>query len=253
MSHHRLAAKGIHFSYPDGTHALRGVDFDIHHGESVALVGANGAGKTTLLSILNGVLTASRGEVIVGDLKLSPDTLTHARRTLGTVFQDPDDQLFMPSVYEDVAFGPMNFGMTEADCAALAQSCLEQVGAWHLKDRPPHHLSGGEKRRVAIAAVLSMSPDILLLDEPTTGLDPRGRRQIIRLLQGFDHSKLIVSHDLEMVLDLCPRVIVLCDGQVAADGLTHELLADQALLDRAGLEMPESLKPCTGCGRSLRP
>lgn len=252
MSHHRLAAKDVHFSYPDGTIALRGVDFEIHHGESVGLVGANGAGKTTLLSLLNGVLTPQKGEVIVGDLKLSPETLSHARRTVGTVFQDPDDQLFMPSVFEDVAFGPMNYGMTSDDCLPLAQSCLEQVGAWHLKDKPPHHLSGGEKRRVAIAAVLAMSPDILLMDEPSTGLDPKGRRQIISLLQGFTHSKLVVSHDLEMVLDLCPRVIVLCGGQVAADGPARNLLSDAALMDMAGLEVPESLKPCKSCGHAAR-
>lgn len=248
MSHHRLAAQGLRFSYPGGPEVLKGVDFEIRHGESVALVGANGAGKTTLLSLLNGVLAHNCGKIVVGDLVLGPAALVHARRTVGTVFQDPEDQLFMPTVYEDVAFGPMNLGMAPEDCLELAQSCLERVGAWHLKDRPPHHLSGGEKRRVAIAAVLAMSPDILLLDEPTTGLDPKGRRQVIDLLNGFTHSKLVVSHDLEMVLDMCPRTIMLCDGVVIADGPSESLLKDEVLLERTGLEKPESLKPCAVCG-----
>lgn len=249
MSHHRLAAQNLHFAYPGEEAVLKGVSFEIRHGESVAIVGANGAGKTTLLMHLNGVLQAGHGEVTVGDLKVSERTLPQVRRTVGTVFQDADDQLFMPTVLDDVAFGPLNAGLEEVDCKERARACLEQVGAWHLRDRPPHHLSGGEKRRVAIAAVLAMSPDILLLDEPTTGLDPKGRRQIIDLLRGFEHSKIVVSHDLEMVLDLCPRVIVLCAGKVAADGAAERLLGDAALMDGSGLEVPARLKPCPACGK----
>lgn len=249
MSHHRLATRNLHFAYPGEEAVLKGVSFEIHHGESVAIVGANGAGKTTLLMHLNGVLLAGQGEVTVGDLKVCPRTLAQLRRTVGMVFQDSDDQLFMPTVLDDVAFGPLNTGMEEADCRLRAQACLEQVGAWHLRDRPPHHLSGGEKRRVAIAAVLAMSPDILLLDEPTTGLDPKGRRQIIDLLRGFEHSKIVVSHDLEMVLDLCPRVIVLCEGRVVADGAAELLLKDASLMDRSGLEVPARLRPCRACGQ----
>ena len=252
MSHHRIAAQNLCFSYQLGEPVLNDVSFEIHHGESVAIVGPNGAGKTTLLKMLNGILFPASGKAMVGDLQVSEATLAHVRKTVGTVFQDPDDQLFMPSVQEDVAFGPLNFGMPEADAAKRVKECLEQVGAWHLRERPPHQLSGGEKRRVAIAAVLAMSPDILLLDEPTTGLDPKGRRQIIDLLRGFSHSKLVVSHDLEMVLDLCPRTIMLGQGQVIADGKTQDLLANGLLLEQASLEMPPSLRPCSICGQALR-
>ncbi|CAA6604124.1 putative enzyme [Rhodospirillaceae bacterium LM-1] len=250
MSHHRLAVQNVHFAYPGGEQVLSGLSFEIGHGDSVGVVGANGAGKTTLLKHLNGILLPNQGHVTVGDVRVTEGSLAHVRQTVGTVFQDPDDQLFMPSVFEDVAFGPLNFGMDAQDCASRVQSCLEQVGAWHLKDRAPHQLSGGEKRRVAIAAVLSMSPGILLLDEPSTGLDPKGRRQIIDLLKGFSHSKVIVSHDLELVRDLCPRTIVLCEGKVAADGKTDALLMDAALMDRAGLEVPASLRPCLSCGKT---
>ncbi|MBF0169415.1 MAG: ABC transporter ATP-binding protein [Alphaproteobacteria bacterium] len=249
MSHHRIRVEGLSFSYPGAKGTLDQVSFEITHGESVAVIGANGAGKTTLLNLLNGILCPSSGRITVGDLIVSEKTLQQVRRTVGTVFQDPDDQLFMPTVFEDVAFGPLNLGMSEDDCRRLAQSCLEEVGAWHLQDRAPHHLSGGEKRRVAIAAVLSMSPDILLLDEPTTGLDARGRRQIIKLLGGFTHSKIIVSHDLEMILDLCPRAIILNEGRVEADGPTLDLLRDGALVERVGLEIPARLAACPVCGR----
>lgn len=248
MSHHRLAAEGLGFTYPDGTVALSDISFEVVHGESVAIVGANGAGKSTLLLNLNGVLLPTAGRVIVGDLPVTRQTLPNVRRTVGTVFQDPDDQLFMPTVFDDVAFGPLNLGMPEAECRARVQACLEQVGAWHLKDRPPHRLSGGEKRRAAVAAVLAMSPDILLLDEPSTGLDPRGRRQVISLLHGFTHTKVVVTHDLDLVLDLCPRTIILHQGKIAADGPSRSLLADEALLERCSLESPAGLRACPRCG-----
>jgi cobalt/nickel transport system ATP-binding protein len=250
MSHHRILAENLRFAYPGGGLALDRVSFEICHGESVAIVGANGAGKTTLLKQLNGLLPIQEGRVTVGDLVVGEKTLAHVRRTVGTLFQDPDDQLFMPSVLEDVAFGPLNFGMSEEEGLERARLCLEQVGAWHLKDRAPHQLSGGEKRRVAIAAVLAMSPDILLLDEPSNGLDPKGRRQIIDLLKGFSHSKLVVSHDLDLVLDLCPRVIVMGQGRVLADGESLRLLSDSALLAEASLEMPSRLTPCRNCGHA---
>ncbi len=250
MSHHKISVQDVRFAFPGGGPVLDGVSFEIGHGESVAVVGANGAGKTTLLKHLNGILLPERGHVAVGDVKVGPGTLAHVRQAVGTVFQDPDDQLFMPSVFEDVAFGPLNFGMEAQDCASRVQSCLEEVGAWHLRERAPHQLSGGEKRRVAIAAVLAMSPGILLLDEPSTGLDPKGRRQIIELLKGFSHSKIIVSHDLELVRDLCPRTIILHEGKVAADGITDDLLLDAPLMNRAGLEVPASLRPCLSCGKT---
>lgn len=252
MSHHRVALEGVDFTYPDGTSALSDVSLEVVHGESVAIVGANGAGKSTLLLHLNGVLLASHGRVVVGDLPVTRDTLPHVRRAVGTVFQDPDDQLFMPTVFDDVAFGPLNQGMPEAECRDRVRLCLEEVGAWHLRDRPPHRLSGGEKRRVAIAAVLAMSPDILLLDEPSTGLDPRGRRQVIELLRGFSHTKIVVTHDLDLVLRLCPRTVILSEGKIAADGPSDQLLGNFALLERCGLEGPPEALICPRCGDGSR-
>jgi len=248
VSHHRIAIENLGFTYPDGTVALTGVSLEVVHGESVALVGANGAGKSTLLLHLNGVLMATEGSVVVGDLPVTRETLPNIRRAVGTVFQDPEDQLFMPTVFDDVAFGPLNLRMPADQARARVQACLEQVGAWHLRDRPPHRLSAGEKRRVAVAAVLAMSPDILLLDEPSTGLDPRGRRQVIELLRGFAHTKLIVTHDLDLAVELCPRAVILDAGRVVADGPTNRILGDDALLERCGLETPPSARPCPRCG-----
>lgn len=249
MSHHRIAVEALGHTYPDGTVALHDVSFEVTHGEAVAIVGANGAGKSTLLLHLNGILLPGRGRVVVGDLPVMRQTLPHIRRTVGTVFQDPDDQLFMPTVFDDVAFGPLNLGMPDDECRQRVRACLEQVGAWHLRDRPPHRLSGGEKRRVAVAAVLAMSPDILLLDEPTSGLDPRGRRQVIEMLRGFSHTRIVVTHDLTLALDVCARTIVLDGGGVVADGPTPAILRDSALLESCGLETPAALLPCPRCGQ----
>jgi cobalt/nickel transport system ATP-binding protein len=248
MSAHILAAEALSFTYPDGTPALSGVSLTIQPGECVAIAGANGAGKSTLLAQLGGVLVPTSGAVKVGDTVAAHDTLPQIRQRVGTVFQDPDDQLFMPSVFEDVAFGPLNLGMTAEESRQRARRCLEQLGAWHLRDRRPHRLSGGEKRRVAIAAVLAMEPSILLLDEPTAGLDPKARRQTIGLLSGLRQTRIVATHDLEMVLELCPRTICLRGGEVVADGNSHELLRQSSLLDACGLEMPPSLRACPRCG-----
>lgn len=183
MSHHLVEVKDLHYRYPDGTSALRGVSFRITHGEAVAIIGANGAGKSTLLLQLNGCLLPQAGTVRIGDLPLNRKTLLHVRRTVGMVFQDPDDQLFMPLVRDDVAFGPLNLGLPAEEVEARVESALATVGASHLKDRPPYRLSGGEKRAVAIASVLSMSPSILVMDEPTAALDPKTRRHLIQLLK----------------------------------------------------------------------
>ena len=253
MSHHLVEVKDLEYAYPDGTPVLRGVSFRITHGESVALIGANGAGKSTLLLQLNGCLVPQAGTVRIGDLPLNKETLSHVRRTVGLVFQDPDDQLFMPLVYDDVAFGPLNLGLPVAEVEERVNRALATVGALHLKDRPPYRLSGGEKRAVAIAAVLSMSPDILVMDEPTSYLDPKTRRQLIELLKTFHHTLIIATHDLDMVLDLCDRTIILQAGQVVADGPTRDLLQDDALLDASGLEKPLCLQGCPVCrsaGRS---
>lgn len=248
MSHHIVEVNGLRHVYPDGTEALRGVSFRITHGESVAIIGANGAGKSTLLLHLNGCLVPSEGEVRVGDFPVIKSTLPEIRRTVGMVFQDPDDQLFLPSVREDVAFGPCNLGLPPHEVERRVTEVLERVGAAHLADRPPYHLSGGEKRRVAIATVLSMEPSILVLDEPTSGLDPHARRRLIGLLGEFHHTKIFTSHDLDMVLDLCERTIVLHEGVVKSDGPTRDIFHDDRLLADCRLERPLSMQGCRMCG-----
>ena len=242
--------KGLEYSYPDGTPALRGVSFVADRGEAVGLVGANGAGKSTLLLALTGLIEPSSGVIDIGGTVLSKRTAPEVRRRLGFIFQDPEDQLFMPTVFDDVAFGPINQGVTGEALAARVASALESVGAGHLADRPGYRLSGGEKRSAAIAAVLSMGPEILLMDEPSSGLDPKGRRGLIDLLAGFPHTRLIAAHDLDLVLDVCPRTIVLHRGEVAADGPTVEIFRDKVLLERCSLEPPLSLQgPTAGAGR----
>jgi cobalt/nickel transport system ATP-binding protein len=247
MSHHLVEVKDLQYTYPDGNSALRGVTFRITHGENVAIVGANGAGKSTLLLHFNGCLIPQAGTVRVGDFPLTRKTLTHVRRTIGMVFQDPDDQLFMPLVYDDVAFGPLNLGLPPEEVDGRVMNALSIVGATHLKDRPPYRLSGGEKRAVAIASVLSMSPSILVMDEPTSNLDPKSRRQLIQLLKTFDHTIIIATHDLDMVLDLCSRTIVLKEGRTLADGLTLDILQNEELLDSSHLEKPLRLQGCPVC------
>jgi len=252
MSHHLVEAENLRHVYPDGTVALRGVSFRITHGESVAVIGANGAGKSTLLLHLNGYLTPTSGVVRVGDLALNRKTLPDIRRRVGMVFQDPDDQLFMPTVYEDVAFGPINLGLSTEEVEMRVKEALERVGAEHLRERPPYRLSGGEKKRVAIATVLSMAPDILVMDEPTNGLDPFARRRLIELLKDFRHTKIFTSHDLDMVLELCERTIVLHEGEVRADGPTLEIFRNDGLLAECSLEKPLSMQGCPVCGSSNR-
>ncbi|MEW6660706.1 MAG: ABC transporter ATP-binding protein [Thermodesulfobacteriota bacterium] len=247
MSHHLVEVKDLQYAYPDGTAALQGVSFLLTHGEAVAIIGANGAGKSTLLLHLNGCLLPQAGEVRIGGLPLNKKTLSHVRRTVGMVFQDPDDQLFMPIVYDDVAFGPLNLGLPPTEVDHLVLDSLATVGASHLQDRPPYRLSGGEKRAVAIAAVLAMTPDILVMDEPTSALDPKTRRQLIELLKTFKHTRIIATHDLDLVLDLCSRTIILRDGQVAADGPTLDILQNEELLASSNLEKPLCLQGCPVC------
>jgi len=248
MSHHIVEVRNLRHVYPDGTVALRDVSFRITHGESVAIIGANGAGKSTLLLHLNGYLPATAGEIRIGDYPLAKGTLPEIRRTVGMVFQDPDDQLFMPTVFDDVAFGPQNLGFPPNEVDRCVRESLAKVGAEHLVDKPPYRLSGGEKKRVAIATVLSMSPDILVMDEPTSGLDPFARRQFMKLLKDFHHTKIFTSHDLDMVLELCDRTIILREGSVAADGPTEELFSNLQLLADCRLEPPLALQGCPVCG-----
>ncbi len=232
----------LSFSYPDGTQALRGVTFRVETGEAIGLVGANGAGKSTLLFHLNGYHTPSNGSVRVGASGITPETMAAVRRQVGIVFQNPDDQLFMPTVREDVAFGPLYAGWTESTIDAAVSNALHRTGTEHLADRPPYRLSAGEKRSVAIAAVLATNPDILVMDEPSSNLDPRARRRLIQLLHSFDHTCIIATHDLELVVEVCTRVIVLDNGRVVADGPTREILGDDHLMLAHGLESPHILK-----------
>jgi cobalt/nickel transport system ATP-binding protein len=242
MSHHIVEVRDLSFAYPDGTEALRGISFRVEHGEAVALVGGNGAGKSTLLLHLNGYLPTRRGEVLIGDTLLTRETAALVRRAIGMVFQDPDDQLFMPTVAEDVAFGPLNAGLPPDQVEQRVASALARVGMAHLRDRPPYRLSAGEKRAVAIATVLALAPDILLLDEPSSNLDPRGRRRLIELLRSFEHTRMIATHDLELVVEVCSRVIVLDGGRVVADGPTRNILNDEALMLAHALERPHILR-----------
>jgi cobalt/nickel transport system ATP-binding protein len=250
LSHHIVEAIGMCHRYADGTQALAEVTFRIHHGESVALVGANGAGKSTLLQHLNGVLLPTSGAIRIGEVPLVKETLRDIRRTVGMVFQDPDDQLFSPTIGQDVAFGPLNLGLPPVDVEARVHEALERMEALQLKGKPAYRLSAGEKRRAAIATVLSMTPDILVLDEPTSGLDPRARRQLLGLLKAFQHTKIIATHDLDMVLELCPRTLVLHEGRVKADGPTGEIFGDEALLTACHLEKPLTMQGCLRCGGS---
>jgi len=240
MSHHIVELKDVHFHYPDGTEALKGISFKVFHGESVGITGANGAGKTTLLLNLNGHLLPTSGEISIGEIPLTKKTKQEIRKKVGFVFQRPDDQLFMPSVYEDVAFGPINLGLSQEKVDDRVKSALQMVGCLHLMKRPPHRLSEGQKRSVAIAAVMAMHPDILVMDEPASNLDPKSRRQLINLLKGFQHTKIIASHDLDLILDVCERCIMIKDGKIVIDGPTEEVLTNVVLLDENNLELPLS-------------
>lgn len=253
MSHHFIDVTDLRYHYPDGTPALNGISFRVSHGASLAVVGANGAGKTTLLQHLNGSIIPVEGSVNIGGSRVSRKTLNDIRKNVGMVFNDPDDQLFMPSVGEDVAFGPLNLGWAHKDVEKKVIDTLLAVDAGHLIERPPFRLSSGEKRRAALATVLVMNPEILVLDEPASGLDPRSRRMLIELLKQFAHTKIIATHDLELALELCDRTLVLADGRVSADGPIRELFDDRVLLESNGLEQPLSISDCPKCGAGRYP
>lgn len=242
MSHHYLQFNDVHYRYPNGYEALRGISFRLEHGEKTALVGANGAGKSTLLLHTAGLLLPTQGEVIVGGIGIRRRTLPLIRQSVGLVFQNPDNQLFMPTVEEDVAFGPANMRLTPEEIEIRVANALEAVDATHLRRCTPYRLSGGQKRRIAIATVLAMEPSILVLDEPTSDLDPRARRRTIELLRRFGHTTLLATHDMELVLELCPRTIVMHEGRIAAAGRTTEIFRDLALLETCGLEHPCSMR-----------
>jgi cobalt/nickel transport system ATP-binding protein len=240
-----VEVRDLHFRYRDGTHALRGVSFSVGQGESVGLIGPNGAGKSTLLLHLNGLLPETwkdEGSVLVGGIRVGPASLHEVRRRVGLLFQDANDQLFCPTVFEDVAFGPQQLGLSEAEVRERVAGALGMAGIPGFEGRAPHHLSVGEKHRVCLAGLLACDPSILVLDEPTSSLDPKGRRELKELLRQIPITKLIATHDLELVVELCSRVIVLDEGEVVAQGPTVELLSDEELMLRHDLERPHILR-----------
>jgi cobalt/nickel transport system ATP-binding protein len=230
--------RGLRFAYPNGVTGLRGIDLDVAHGERVAVLGPNGAGKTTLMLHLNGLLIGE-GDVEVAGLRVGRDDLHELRGRVGLVFQDPDDQLFMPTVREDVAFGPLNQGCSREEALARVAEALATVRMQHVADRAPHLLSLGQRRRVAIATVLAMRPRLLVLDEPSANLDPRTRRELIEVLDDVPRTMLVVTHDLPLAARLCERAVVLSDGAIVADGPCVDVLRDEALLAAHDLELPE--------------
>lgn len=238
-----LVISGVEFAYPDGNEALRGVDLQVGAGERVAVLGPNGGGKTTLALHCNGILAPQAGSVTVAGLPVVPEHYREVRRMVGLVFQDPNDQLFMPTVREDVAFGPANLGLTGEALAERVEEALRVVDGVSFADRPPHHLSGGEKRRASLATVLAMEPDVIVFDEPSSGLDPAGRRELIESLARLEMTQLIITHDLPLALELCARSVIVNDGRVVADGRTRDLLADGDLLRANRLELPYRFDP----------
>jgi cobalt/nickel transport system ATP-binding protein len=235
--HHTIDVRDLTFTYPDGRVALRGVNLFVAPGEKVALVGPNGAGKSTLMLHLNGILKG-QGEVRVCGTCIEEGSLGEIRAAVGLVFQDPDDQLFSATVFDDVAFGPLYMGLPEEEIRSRVRRALEAVELNDYGDRVCHHLSGGEKKRVAIATVLSMDPEILVLDEPTAGLDPRARRSLIHLLHDLPQTMLVSTHDIPMVAELFERTVVIDEGEIVFDGSTQSLMADCNLLARHGMESP---------------
>jgi cobalt/nickel transport system ATP-binding protein len=240
MHHNPIDIKQLNYCYADGTQALQGINLSIRPAERVALVGANGSGKSTLLMHFNGILLPQQGEVTVGDMTVIPQNLKAVRNFVGLVFQNPDDQLFMPTVWEDITFGPMNQGLQGEKLTHRAQQAMAAVGLdpTHYASRSVNNLSGGEKKRVAIAGVLAMQPQVLVLDEPTAQLDPRSRRQLIQLLNRLPFTQLIATHDLDLALELCNRTIVLNQGQIVYDGQTELILSNPEFLEKHALEMP---------------
>lgn len=240
-----LDVRGVSYEYPDGHTALLGVDLQVHRGERVALLGPNGAGKTTLVLHLNGILAPSSGSVSISGTLVGRSSLAEVRRRVGIVFQDPDDQLFMPTVRDDVAFGPANLGLRGPELEAAVAHALDQVGMSAYASRPPHHLSFGQRRRVAVATVLAMQPEILVLDEPSSNLDPASRRELADILKGLDVTVLMVTHDLPYALELCDRAVVLSGGRIVADAPTRDVLSDSELMAAHRLELPFGFNPLT--------
>ena len=232
----------VDFSYEKDRPVLRDLSFCIEKGESVGLIGANGAGKSTVMKLLLGLLAPSSGEILVDGIRVEKKTLPEIRRKLGFVLQNSDNQMFMPTVYEDMIFAPLNYGLSREEAEKRVDAVLRKLGLEELKHRHNHRISGGEKRMAAIATILAMEPEAVLMDEPSSALDPCNRRRVINIIRELKQTKLITSHDLDMILDTCERVILLSGGRIAADGRAEEILRDRKLLEENRLELPLRLQ-----------
>ena len=241
MSHIHIDVENLNFSYEKDTPVLQDITFHAHEQDAIGIIGANGVGKSTLLKLLVGLDLSFEGSIRIEEIPVDAKTLPRIREKVGYVFQDSDSQLFMSTVREDVAFAPRNYGLPEAEVESRVASALERVGISYLREKHTYKLSGGEKKLASIATILSMTPDIILMDEPSAALDPRNRRNLIRILNEFDHLKIITSHDLDFVLDTCSRVILMHDGRIIADAAAEEILCDRALLEANSLELPLSM------------
>lgn len=234
----KIKLKNVSFRYDKDSIVLDNINFGVNEGESVGLIGANGVGKSTLLKLLVGLNEGYTGEITVDGVDVQRKNYASIREKIGYVFQDSDSQLFMPTVYEDIAFAPRNYGLGNDEVEKRVESALNQVNIQHLKDKQIYKLSGGEKKIVSIATILSMLPEIILMDEPSIALDPKNRRNLINILNGLNQVKIIASHDLDMIMDTCKRTILLSEGRIAADGATKDILTDKGLLENNGLELP---------------
>lgn len=238
MSHIHIDMDDVTFGYEKGKEILKNISFHAGEHDSIGIVGANGVGKSTFLKLLVGLNLGFTGDIRVEEIPVTKETLPQIREKIGYVFQDSDSQLFMSTAFEDIAFAPRNYGLPEQEVEKRVNSALELVGIPHLRDKQIFKMSGGEKKLVSIATILSMAPDIILMDEPSIALDPRNRRNLIHILNSFEHLKIIASHDLDMILDTCERTIIMSNGEIVCDGLTRELLSNRQLLEENGLELP---------------
>jgi len=238
MNQQYLNVDNLSFEYPDGFKALENINLSLSKGERLAVLGPNGAGKTTFILHLNGILGDLNGQITLNNVDFSEENISKIRKSVGLVFQDPDDQLFMPTVLEDVMFGPKNFGFSDELVKKNSINALEQVKMLQFKDKPPHHLSFGQKRKVAIASVLASEPELLVLDEPSSNLDPASRRELIDILKNLDVSIILVTHDLPMALEICNRSVILNNGKITADDDTYKILKNEKIMSDNRLELP---------------
>ncbi len=248
MTARYIEVKNICYSYPGGQKALNRISLSVNQNENLGIVGPNGAGKSTLLHLLLGILTACEGAILIDGIALTKKNLPMIRKKAGLLFQDPDNQLFCPTVRDDISFGPANMGLNKEEINDCVNHAMETVGISHLAERPPYTLSGGEKKAAALASILSMQPEILLMDETSASMDPRSRRRLINIINSLPQTKIIVSHDLDFIWETCDRVIILNYGIITAEGEAADILSDRSLLEQNELELPLRLQSCPGCG-----